>query len=54
MKTEELLDLIDEAYNNAQPVSFADRETALRIVGAGLKYLISLCEDKENGDNESS
>ncbi len=54
MNYDELLDLIDKAYHNAAPVSFADKETALRVVGAGLKYLTNLCEDKEDGDNESS
>jgi hypothetical protein len=49
LTTEDLLDLIDEAYHNAKPVAFSDRDTALRIVGAGLKYLTDLCEDKEDG-----
>lgn len=53
MKTEELLDLIDEAYNNAAPATFADRATALKVVGAALKYLIDLCED-EDENNKSS
>ena len=48
MKREDLLDLIDEAYQNAVPVAFADRETALKMVGAGLKYLTDLIE--EEGD----
>jgi len=49
LKLEELLDLVDEAYHNAQPVAFADRDTALKVVGAGLKYLTNLCEDDEDG-----
>ncbi len=48
LTTEDLLDLIDEAYHNAAPVAFADKETALKVVGAGLKYLTDLCEDKED------
>ena len=49
MNTEDLLDLIDEAYHNAVPVAFSDKETALKVVGAGLKYLINLCEDEADG-----
>ena len=49
MKTDELLDLIDEAYHNAAPVAFADKATALKVVGAGLKYLTDLCEDEDDG-----
>ena len=48
MKLNDLLDLIDEAYHKATPVAFSDRETALKVVGAGLKYLTNLCEDKED------
>ena len=48
MNYDELLDLIDEAYHNAAPVAFADRDTALKVVGAGLKFLTNLCEDKED------
>ena len=54
MTTDELLDLIDEAYNKATPVAFADKDTALKVVGAGLKYLTDLCEDKDDGNDESS
>ena len=54
MKLDELLDLVDEAYHKATPVAFADKETALRVVGAGLKYLTDLCEDEDNGNDESS
>lgn len=54
MKLDDLLDLIDEAYHKAEPVAFSDKETALRVVGAGLKYLTNLCEDKEDENDESS
>ena len=53
MKIDELLDLIDEAYHNAVPIAFADRDTALKVVGAGLKYLTNLCEDKDDGNDKS-
>lgn len=48
MKLDELLDLIDEAYHHAEQPAFANKETALKVVGAGLKYLTNLCEDKED------
>ncbi len=54
MKLDDLLDLIDEAYHKAEPVAFADKDTALRVVGCGLKYLTNLCEDKDDGNDESS
>ena len=52
MSREELLDLVDEAYQNAKPVAFADKETALRVVGAGLKFLTDLIEEEDDcGDD---
>ena len=54
MKYDELLDLIDEAFHNAAPVSFSDKETALKVVGAGLKYLINLCEDEDGSEGEDT
>ena len=53
MKTEELLDLIDEAYHNAAPVAFADRDTALKVVGAGLKFLTDLLGDENEDGSET-
>lgn len=53
MKLDDLLDLIDEAYQNSAPVAFADKDAALQVVGAGLKYLTGLCEDKEELENDS-
>ncbi len=49
MKREDLLDLIDEAYQTSSPVAFADRETALKMVGAALKYLTDLIEEDSDG-----
>ena len=54
MNTEELLDLIDEAYHNAAPVAFADRDTALKVVGAGLRYLTNLCEGNDGPETEDT
>ena len=54
MTTDKLLDLIYEAYQNAQPVAFADKETALKIVGSGLKYLTDLCEDDDGSESKTT
>ena len=54
MNYDELLDLIDEAYHNAAPVSFADKDTALKVVGAGLKFLTNLCEDNDGPEAEDT
>ena len=49
MNTEELLDRIYEAYNEAPPASFASVEDALKVVGTSLKWLTDQCEDEEDG-----
>ena len=49
MNKDELLDQIDEAYNNAVPVVFSTVEDALKIAGSALKWLTDQCEDKEDG-----
>ena len=53
MKREDLLDLITEAYEKSKPVAFADRETALKVVGAGLKFLTDLIEEEDDDDKSS-
>ncbi len=47
MNKDELLDQIDEAYNNAIPVSFSTVEDALKIAGSALKWLTDQCEDED-------
>lgn len=53
MNRDELLDLIAEAYENSAPVAFADKATALKVVGAGLKFLTDLCEEDDADDPSS-
>lgn len=52
MKREELLDLITEAFEKSKPVAFADKDTALKVVGAGLRFLTDLIE-KEDDEKET-
>ena len=47
MNKDELLDRIDEAYNNAVPVVFSTVEDALKIAGSALKWLTDQCEDED-------
>ena len=54
MKINDLLDEIDKAYHNASPMSFSDKATALKVVGAGLKFLTDLCEEEEDNAEEST
>ena len=52
MNKDELLDRIDEAYNNAVPVVFSTVEDALKIAGSALKWLTDQCEDKEYAEEK--
>jgi len=48
---EELLDLIDDAYNDAPSVVFSTVEDALKVAGSSLKWLIDQC-DVDDEDTE--
>ena len=51
---DELLDQIDEAYNNAMPVSFSTVEDALKVAGSALKWLTDQCEDEDGPKDEDT
>ena len=48
MNKDEMLDKIDEAYNNAVPVAFSTVEDALKVVGSALNWLFDQCEVEED------
>ncbi len=54
MNKDELLDRIDEAYNNAVPVVFSTVEDALKIAGSALKWLTDQCEDEDGSEAEDT
>ncbi len=54
MTNDELLDLIDEAYNDANSVTFASVEDALKVAGSSLRWLTNQCEDKDGPEDENT
>jgi len=54
LNKDELLDKIDEAYNNAVPVAFSTVEDALKVAGSALKWLTDQCEDEDGSEVEDT
>jgi hypothetical protein len=56
VKYEELGDLIEQAFKDAPATAFPSVDEALKIVGAGLRYLADRCEveddSKESGSDQ--
>ena len=51
MTPEDLLDLIDEAYNDAPSVTFSSVEDALKVAGSSLRWLTDQCDDGSETEN---